>query len=172
MKLCPKCGAVLDEVIDGYMCNECKSIFSEDKVIVVRCPICNNELGDLGSEYYCYRCYMSVSKENAVLSQNLSSDNDYDFGGSYYDYEEPDYDSMIDNGENICLNCAHWGVSPKGASYGMICYKGYPTSGPSDSCGSFVQSIHYASYGDEGQYQFNETRRDIAKKLNYWRNNR
>lgn len=36
----------------------------------------------------------------------------------------------------------------------------------------FVQSYHFASYGSDGQYQFNETRRSIANKLDHWRNNR
>ena len=26
-------------------------------------------------------------------------------------YDEVDYDSMIDNGDNICLNCAYWDVT-------------------------------------------------------------
>ena len=97
--LCPKCGASLDEVIGGYVCNECGGgMFSEDEVISVRCPICDEELGELGDEYYCYMCSMSVRKEYAFYSENISFDDDYDF-------EEPNYDSMIDNGDAICLNC-------------------------------------------------------------------
>lgn len=164
--LCPKCGASLDEVIGGYVCNECGGgMFSEDEVISVRCPICDEELGELGDEYYCYMCSMSVRKEDAIYSENISFDDDYDF-------EEPNYDSMIDNGDAICLNCTYWGVSPYGAAHGMICRRNYPTSGPTDSCGDFVQSHHFASYGDDGQYQFDETRQATANKLYHWKNNR
>lgn len=166
MKLCPECGGHLTEVIGGYLCYHCdRGMFSEDEVIVVRCPKCNDELGDFPDSYYCYTCSTPVRKEDAVYSKNISHDDDYDF-------EEPDYESMIDNGENICLNCTYWSVSPYGASYGMVCRRGYPTSGPGDSCSSFVQSTYFASYGDDGQYQFNETGRDTANKLYHWRNNR
>ena len=169
MKICPKCGAELDEnVIGGYLCDECGGgMFSEEEVIVATCPICGDELGDLCDEYYCYRCSQSVRKEDADYSKNIIFDDD-----DYDDFEEPDYDSMIDNGDNICLNCTYWGVSPYGAAHGMICRRGYPTDGPGDSCSDFVQSHHFASYGDNGQYQFNETRRDTANKLYHWRNNR
>lgn len=169
MKICPKCGAELDEnVIGGYLCDECGGgMFSEDEVIVATCPICGDELGDLCDEYYCYRCSQSIRKEDADYSKNIIFDDD-----DYDDFEEPDYDSMIDNGDNICLNCTYWGVSPYGAAHGMICRRGYPTDGPGDSCSDFVQSHHFASYGDNGQYQFNETRRDTANKLYHWRNNR
>ena len=37
----------------------------------------------------------------------------------YDPYEEEDYESRIDNGEAICLNCTYWSVSPYGASYGI-----------------------------------------------------
>ena len=135
MKICPKCGAELDDVIGGYLCHECGGgMFSEDEVIVATCPTCGDELGDLCDEYYCYTCSQSVRKEDAVYSKDISFDDDYDF-------EEPNYDSMIDNR-------------------------------PGDSCSDFVQSHHFASYGDEGQYQFNETRRDTANKLYHWKNNR
>lgn len=165
MKICPKCGAELDDVIGGYLCHECGGgMFSEDEVIVATCPTCGDELGDLCDEYYCYTCSQSVRKEDAVYSKDISFDDDYDF-------EEPDYDSMIDNGDNICLNCTNWSVSPYGAAHGMVCLRGYPTNGPGDSCSDFVQSHHFASYGDEGQYQFNETRIDTANKLYHWKNN-
>ena len=108
---------------------------------------------------------MKLLLQDAVYSKDISFDDDYDF-------EEPDYDSMIDNGDNICLNCTYWSVSPYGAAHGMVCLRGYPTNGPGDSCSDFVQSHHFASYGDEGQYQFNETRRDTANKLYHWKNNR
>jgi len=91
---------------------------------------------------------------------------------SDYDFEEADYDSMIGNGDHICLNCAYWDVSPYGASYGMICRRNYPTNSPGDSCSDFVEFTSFAGYGDEGQYQFNETTKSIANKLNYWKNNR
>lgn len=165
MKLCPKCGESLDKVIEGYMCLDCGKLFGEDEVITPRCPTCNEELDDLDFEYYCYTCGYGVSKEDAVLSQDVDFDYDDDF-------EEPNYDSMIGNGDGICLNCTYWSVSPYGAAHGMVCRRNYPTSGPGDSCSDFVQSHHFASYGDNGQYQFDETRRDTANKLYHWRNNR
>ena len=75
--------------------------------------------------------------------------------------EKPDYDSMIDNGDNICLNCIYWTVSSYSAVHGMLCRRSHPTTS------DFVQSYHFSSYGDDGQYQFNETRRDTANKLYY-----
>ena len=165
VKLCPKCGAVLSGKSGCYLCLECNSgMFNDDEVIVPECPTCGNELSALMDDYYCYHCSRSVSKDSAVNGK-VSGHDDYDFG-------EPDYDSMVDNGDSICLNCTYWGVSPHGASYGMVCRRNYPTSGPGDSCSDFVQATHFASYGDEGQYQFNETRMHIQNKLNYWKNRR
>lgn len=115
----------------------------------MECPKCGNQLDEDG---YCNICMEYVNQ------------NDY--------FDEPDYDSMINNGESICLNCTYWSVSPYGAAYGMVCRRGYPTSGPGDSCGDFVQFNSFASYGDDGQYQFNETSRDISNKLYYWKNSR
>ena len=89
-----------------------------------------------------------------------------------YDFDEPDYDSMVNNGDNICLNCTYWSVSPYGAAHGMVCRKGYSPYGPDDSCSEFVQQHNFANYGDSGQYQFDETGRAISNKLNHWRNNR
>ena len=43
---------------------------------------------------------------------------------------------------------------------------------PNDSCFDFVQSHSFANYGDEGQFQFDETSKDISNKLNNWRNSR
>ena len=87
-------------------------------------------------------------------------------------FDEANYDSLVNNGDEICLNCTYWSVSPYGAAHGMICRRGYPTDGPGDSCGDFVQETHFANYGDEGQYQFDETGRQISNKLGYWRNGR
>lgn len=140
-------------------------MFLEDEVICPMCPSCGNELNDFMDDYYCYDCGSPVSRENAVYGNNINVDDDYDF-------EEPDYDSMVNNGDQICLNCTYWSVSPYGASHGMICRRGYPSSGPGDYCGDFVQSHSFASYGDSGQYQFNETSRDISNRLNHWKNNR
>jgi hypothetical protein len=116
-------------------------------------------------DFYCYNCNRVVSRGNEVLSKDITSDDDY-----YLD--EPDYDSMVNNGEGICLNCTYWSVSPYGASYGMVCRRGYPTNGPGDSCSDFVQSHSFANYGDSGQYQFDETSRDISNRLYHWKNNR
>ena len=167
MKLCPKCGARLDEVIGGYLCHECGGgMFGEDDVITPKCPYCGEELGSLGNDdFYCFYCSRDVSRDSAVFSKDMDFDDDLDF-------EEPDYDSMVNNGDSICLNCTYWSVSPYGASHGMVCRRGYPTDGPGDSCCDFVQSHSFASYGDAGQYQFNETSRDISNKRYHWKNNR
>lgn len=166
MKMCPKCGAKLKDTTGGYLCFECgRGIFREDEVIVARCPYCNKELSDICGDYYCYSCAKFISEEKINFNKNICSDKNHDF-------EEPDYDLMMDNGDNICLNCTYWSVSPYGAAHGMVCRRGQLTEGPGDSCSSFVQSTHFASYGDNGQYQFNETRRNTANKLYHWRNNR
>ncbi len=164
VKLCPKCGAMLSDVGGGYLCPECGGgMFRDDEVICPQCPRCGSELGDLADEYYCYQCSMSVSKDSAVNGVNFDDD---------FDFDEPDYDSMVNNGDEICLNCTYWSVSPYGASHGMYCRKGNGQTEPNDSCFEFVQSRNFASYGDEGQYQFDETRRETANKLYHWRNNR
>ena len=109
----------------------------------MKCPNCGEDLDD---DNYCSNCM--------------------EF------FTEDDYDSMINNGSEICLNCTYWSVSPYGSAYGMICRRGYPTDGPVDSCGDFVQSQSFANYGESGQYQFDETSRDISNKLYHWKNNR
>ena len=114
----------------------------------MRCPKCGNRLDE---NNYCSECMEFI--------------NDCDF-------DEPDYDSMVNNGDEICLNCTYWSVSPYGASHGMVCRKGYFTEGPDDSCGDFVEEINFSSYGDDGQYQFNETGRAISNKLYHWKNSR
>lgn len=166
VKLCPKCGASLSEVIGGYLCPECGGgMFTDDEVICPRCPYCSGELNDFMDEYYCYECGLSISKDSAVYDKSVSVNDDYDF-------DEPDYDSMVNNGDNICLNCTYWSVSPYGAAHGMVCRKGYSPYGPDDSCSELVQQHNFANYGDSGQYQFDETGRAISNKLNHWRNNR
>ena len=171
MKLCPECGAILTEVIGGYMCHECGGgMFSEEEVISPECPRCGSELGDLIDEFYCFECSMSVRKEDAVYSRSSGFEND--FASNFDDVGDEDYDSMIGNGDSICLNCTYWSVSPYGSAYGMVCRRGYMSDGPGDSCSDFVPEQHFASYGDDGQYQFNETGRAISNKLYHWKNNR
>lgn len=114
------------------------------------CPNCGSQLDE---DNYCDQCMEYVTPEDD-------------------DFSDEDYDSMVDNGDEICLNCTFWSVSPYGASYGMICRKGYPTEGPGDSCSEFSQEHHFANYGDSGQFQFNETDRAISNKLWHWKNNR
>ena len=98
----------------------------------MKCPNCGNELDE---DNYCDECI--------EFFNNLDDDSsDFDFE------EEPDFDSMVNNGDEICLNCTYWSVSPYGRAHGM------------------------ANYGDEGQFQFDETSRDISNKLNNWRNSR
>lgn len=113
--------------------------------------ICPNCGGQLDEDNYCVNCCEF-------------------FDQSDDDFEEPDYDSMINNGQEICLNCTFWSVSPYGKAYGMYCRKGNGQTDPDDSCFDFIQSTHFANYGDEGQFQFDETRQNTANKLSYWRN--
>lgn len=123
----------------------------------MRCPKCGGELND---NNFCYEC------QEFFDSDSFDSDMEYD------DFEEMDYDSMVNNGDEICLNCTYWSVNPYGSAYGMICRRGYMSEGPGDSCGEFVPESHFASYGDDGQYQFNETGRAISNKLYHWKNSR
>ena len=118
----------------------------------MNCPKCGNELDE---DNFCDVCgdYMDES-------------DDFDF------YEEPDYNSMVNNGDAICLNCTFWSVSPYGRAHGMVCRKGQFSNGPDDSCELFVREHHFANYGDEGQFQFDETDRAIKNKLDSWQGNR
>lgn len=109
----------------------------------MRCPQCGSELDE---DNYCSEC------------------------GEFFNQDEMDFDSMVNNGDEICLNCTFWSVSPYGASHGMICRKGYLTDGPGDSCSEFVQESHFANYGDGGELQFDETGSAISNKLYHWKN--
>lgn len=122
----------------------------------MRCPNCGGELDEYN---YCDSCMEFI--EDNVDSNFYESD-----------FDDENYDDMVDNGDEICLNCTFWSVSPYGAAHGMICRKGYPTDGPGDSCGEFIQEHHFASYGGDGQFQFDETGRAISNKLYHWKNNR
>ena len=95
----------------------------------MKCPNCGNELDE---DKYCDECFEFF---------NDLDDDSQDFGFE----EEPDFDSMVNNGGQ---------------------------TEPNDSCFDFVQSHSFANYGDEGQFQFDETSRDISNKLNNWRNSR
>ena len=123
---------------------------------IMRCPECGRELDE---DNYCFECGKYIDDEDF--------NEDFDSG-----LDDVDYDSRVNNGDAICLNCTFWSVSPHGSAYGMICRRGYFTEGPGDSCGDFMPETHFASYGDEGQYQFNETGRAISNKLYYWKNSR
>ena len=80
------------------MCHNCGGgMYSEDEVIVPKCPSCDNELGSLGDDFYCFNCSRTVSRDSAILSKDVGMDDDYG-------YEEPDYDSMVNDGSDICLN--------------------------------------------------------------------
>ena len=118
----------------------------------MRCPNCGNELDE---DNYCSDCMEFFCEENDSC-----------------DFEQPDYDSMVNNGSNICLNCTFWSVSPYGRAHGMYCRRGNGQTEPDDTCFEFVQSHSFANYGDNGEFQFDETSRDISNKLNNWRNNR
>ena len=118
----------------------------------MKCPNCGNELDE---DNYCDECV-----------EFFNSDDDLN------DFEDRDYDSMVNNGDEICLNCTYWSVSPYGSAYGMYCRRGNGDTDPDDTCFDFVQSRSFANYGDDGQFQFDETDRDISNKLNYWKNSR
>lgn len=120
---------------------------------IMECPNCGNELDE---DNYCIEC------------QKFFDDDDYSYGFE----QEPDYDSMVNNGNKICLNCTYWSVSPYGRAHGMYCRRGNGQTEPDDTCFEFVQSHSFASYGDDGQYQFDETSRDISNKLYSWKNSR
>ena len=122
----------------------------------MKCPNCGNELDE---DKYCDECFEFF---------NDLDDDSQDFGFE----EEPDFDSMVNNGDEICLNCTYWSVSPYGRAHGMYCRRGNGQTEPNDSCFDFAQSHRFANYGDEGQFQFDETSRDISNKLNNWRNSR
>ena len=79
----------------------------------------------------------TVCKQYSDLRENTIFDKEY---GDNYNLEEESYESLIDNGGNICLNCTYWNVSPYGSAYGMVCDRDYPTDGPADSCNDFIQS--------------------------------
>lgn len=118
--------------------------------MIMKCPNCGNTLDE---DNYCDVC-----------CEFFDSSDEFE--------EEPDYDSMVNNGEEICLNCTYWSVSPYGSAYGMVCRRGNGQTEPGDSCFDFVKASHFSSYGDGGQYQFNETDRAISNKLYHWKNNR
>ncbi len=149
---CPNCGRELDENNYCYSC--CEYIDLSD---IKFCPQCGTQLDE---NNYCSECVNYYS--------------DFDLNQNYGDngFNEVDYDSMVNNGDEICLNCTYWGVSPYGASHGMVCRKGQFSDGPGDSCGFFTPESQFASYGDDGQYQFNETGMAISNKLYHWKNNR
>ena len=65
----------------------------------MRCPQCGSELDE---DNYCSYCE------------------------EFFNQEDMDFDSMVNNGDEICLNCTFWSVSPYGASHGMICRNGFP----------------------------------------------
>ena len=117
----------------------------------MRCPNCGNELDE---DNYCSECCEFFNED----------ENSYDF--------EKDYDSMVNNGDNICLNCTFWSVSPYGAAHGMVCRKGQMSYGPEDSCDMFIKEQNFANYGENGEYQFDETGNAISNKLYHWRNGR
>ena len=74
----------------------------------MKCPNCGNELDE---DKYCDECFEFF---------NDLDDDSQDFGFE----EEPDFDSMVNNGDEICLNCTYWSVSPYGRAHGMYCRRG------------------------------------------------
>lgn len=145
------CGNKLD--MDDY-CDNCYE-YIEDP-IGEKCPECGNILDE---DNYCDLCGKFFDESDF---QSYDSE----------DFEDVDYNSMVNNGDEICLNCTYWSVSPYGSAHGMVCRKGEFSEGPDDSCGFFSRTHHFASYGDSGQYQFDETDREIRNKLYHWQNSR
>ncbi len=115
----------------------------------MKCPNCGSILD---GDNYCSYCMEFIDESN--------------------DFDESDYDSMVNNGDEICLNCTYWSVSPYGRAHGMYCRRGNGQTNPDDTCFEFVRSCSFASYGEDGQYQFDETSRDISNKLYSWKNSR
>ena len=130
---------------------------------IMKCPNCGN---DLDEDNYCFNCMEFFNDSDDEFDDFYNSDDDFD------SFEEKDYDSMINNGDAICLNCTYWSVSPYGAAHGMYCRRGNGETDPDDTCFDFAQSHSFANYGDAGQFQFDETDRDISNKLRYWKNSR
>ena len=122
----------------------------------MNCPYCGEELDE---DKYCSNC--------CEFFNDWGNDSDE----SGFD-EDPDYDSMVNDGSRICLNCTYWSVSPYGRAHGMYCRRGNGQTEPDDTCFDFVQSQSFANYGDNGEFQFDETSRDIANKLDNWNNRR
>ena len=116
----------------------------------MKCPDCGSQLD---GDNYCWQCMKFFNDDSS-------------------DFEQRDYDSMVNNGEEICLNCTFWSVSPYGSAHGMYCRKGNGQTEPDDTCFEFIQSRHFANYGDGGQFQFDETSQMISNKLYHWKNSR
>ena len=202
VKVCPVCGDEVNKYNYCHTCHEHVDPvwgYLDKRPRVKVCSVCGDEVNKYN---YCHTCHEHVNFvwEYRDNDYDEDEDDDYDDYDDYDDFDdfddldnksegnfcndifdenddsfyndEPDYDSMINDGSEICLNCTYWSVSPYGADYGMVCRRGNETEGPDDSCGNFVKEYHFANYGDEGQYQFNETNRHISRKLNYWRSSR
>ncbi|MBQ6099950.1 MAG: hypothetical protein IJL02_08870 [Methanobrevibacter sp.] len=133
----------------------------------MKCPQCGNQLDQ---DNFCFECMKFFDESDTDDDSEYSTFDDSD--DYSFEDEDVDFDSRVDNGEAICLNCTYWSVSPYGSAYGMICRRGNFTEGPGDSCMDFIQEHYFANYGDEGQFQFNETARHISNKLYYWKNSR
>ena len=96
----------------------------------MRCPKCGNELDE---DNYCFEC-MEFFDDTDEDSQDFE--------------EEPDYNSMVNNGDSICLNCTYWSVSPYGSAHGMYCRRGNGQTEPNDTCFDFAEDMtfFYISY--------------------------
>lgn len=62
----------------------------------MRCPNCGNELDE---DNYCDECMQFMD------DSDLDCNDDSYSGDESFGFEEADYDSMINNGDEICLNC-------------------------------------------------------------------
>lgn len=165
---CPLCGR---KMIDNYNCEWCgmdidDMIYGEYIKENTICPNCGEEL--MGT--YCESCGFDGSDGYKGQYIRINDDDeDYDEYDDDEDYDDEDIDfDDIDEDDEVCLNCTYWGVDSRGAAYGVHCQKGYGRTDPDDTCDEFIESHHFANYGDNGQYQFNKTQRMRKNLFDYW----
>lgn len=91
------------------------------------CPKCG---GELVKYIFCFSC--NFSDEDDETSTDW--DDGYSDSSDLYSYDDEYYDSMVNNGVEICLKCTFWSASHYGANHGMVCRKCRISDGPDDSC--------------------------------------
>ena len=171
--LCPLCKGELDTYEDDfYSCWYCIEDIDPNVAIYVE-PSFENDFSDDEKSSYDFEEDFSDKDDSYYFDDKMSNNEiSYSRDNEEFDYQDVDYDSMVNNGDAICLNCTFWSVSPYGSAYGMICRKGNGQTNPDDFCNEFIQVHHFGNYGDSGQYQFDDTSKSISDKLFYWKNSR